>query len=310
MNDLFIKYAYHIDNLREDAGIKINDFCDGVCEPRTYRMYISGQRIMSQKMLNGFCRKLKLTPRDFYSSFNVNDSEEYKSMEKVYNYLSARQYEPARKILIMYDNIKFTNYRAELLYEYLVIRYNQLTESITKAEALSRYSKLINYPKCLEKTIFNNQETISITAISELENDFKENKAITFLNEFLSSPTLKLSSHTHKNVLPSIYAQVAYINGLNENYEEVIKVGKRGIAYILSNSVLRELDKLYYYVFFSMYELKHEETDEYCKKFIAATYTKYGNKDHTKRVMDMLKRDHGEEYVLKILSSLTTELLN
>ena len=51
MKELYVKYAYHIDSLREDKGMKISELCNGVCDRRTYSMYINGERTMSQKML-------------------------------------------------------------------------------------------------------------------------------------------------------------------------------------------------------------------------------------------------------------------
>lgn len=309
MKDLFIKYAYHIDNLREDAGIKTSDFCEGVCEPRTYRMYISGQRIMSQKMLNGFCKKLKLTPKDFYSSYNTNDNDEYKQVERIYIHLIKNEFEKARKILILFDNREFINYQAELLYEYCIIRYNLKTQQIVKAEALNRFSELINYPNCLEKTTFTLQDTLTISSIAELESEINENKALNFLTNFLSSPRIKLSSSYHRDILPSIFSQIAFIQGLNKEYAETLKVAKRGIRYCLDNYSLRELDRLYYYSFLSCLNLDLPQKDFYCKKTITTIYSKFEDKNYHKKMINMLKKDTNHDYIDYILNAIKIDLL-
>lgn len=309
MKDLFVKYAYHLDNLREDAGIKTADFCEGVCEPRTFRMYTSGQRTMSQKMLNGFCKKLKLTPNDFYNSYNINDQDEYIQVTKIYNHLTKNEFEKARKILIVLDGKSFINYNAKLLYDYCIIRYNSKTNTITKTDALNKFSKLINYPKCLSKTTFANQETLSIASIAELENEIGEDKALLFLTEFLTSPTLKLSSSTHRIVMPSIFALVSFLHGLNMNYKETLKVAERGIKYCIQNYSLRELDRLYYYSFISNLKLDLPEKDHYCKKYISAMYAKFESKEYHKQIINMLIKDTSKEYISKILESLREDLV-
>ncbi|AIO17992.1 hypothetical protein KQ51_00088 [Candidatus Izimaplasma bacterium HR1] len=303
MNDLFLKYAYFLDNLREDYGIKTKDFCEDVCEPRTYRMYISGKRVMSQKMINGFCKKLKLTPNDFYSSFNRNDYEEYIQISKIYNHLTNNQYENARKLLIIFDKKNFINYNAQLLYDYCIIRYNYKTNQIVKAEALNRYSNLINYPKCLDKMTFTIQETLSIAAIAELENEIKEVTALNFLTKFLSSPNLNLSSSNHKNVLPSMFSHVAYLNGLNDNFEYSLGVSKRGIRFCIANDSLRELDRLFYYSFLSCLRLNLPEKDYYCRKYINTVLTKYSDEEYHKKIISMLIRDTDEYYIQNILNT-------
>lgn len=309
MKDLFVKYAYFLDGLREDAGIKTVDFCSDICEPRTYRMYISGQRVMSQKMLNGFCQKLKITPRDFYNSYNLNDIEEYKKVSDIYNYIRKGQYENARKIMILFDDKEFVNYNSKLFYDFCVIRYNEKTKSIVKAEALSRYRKLINYPKCLEKSIFTHQETMSIAAIAELENEIKETRALEFLTDFITSKSIKLSSSVHKDVLPTAYSLVAYLHGMNGNYEEVVKVADRGIRYCLINDILNELDRLYYYGFLSRHYLDLPNKDYYFKKFLAATFVATDDIKQYQRIVDILTRDTSKEYVAKMMSTPYEEVL-
>jgi len=290
MKELYLKYAYHIDSLREEAGIKVPDFCEEVCEPRTYRYYISGQRVMSQKALNGFCKKLGFTPAEFYSSYNQFDKEEYQIVARLYYAIRKSNFLKARKIFILLENRNFTNVLAESIYEYCIIEYNYRNEVITKDSAYDRYRTLINYPKCLDKKSFTIQETLTIQSIATIEYSIKEYTALNFLERYLTDPSYSFVSSDPKDILPNIYATVAFYFGMDENYQKCQIISKRGIEICEGYNTLYELDKLYYYYLYSCFKLNNDEYKKYIPKYLAAIIIKH-DKEYLKSKLEMLRRD-------------------
>lgn len=293
MKELFRKYAYHIDFLRGQRKIKINDFCEGVCEPRTYRYYLSGSRIMSHTILNGFCKKLGFTPAEFYASYNGSDREEYYIVYKLYRNIMRNNFEQARKLLIVLDGQTFINPLSKSLYDYCVIEYNSRNNVITKDAAYSMFKKLINYPQCLDKMNFTIQETLTIQAIALLELQSEKKEAFNFLCKLLNNPEYNLVSSIPREILPTLYSTVAYQYITDDNYKEAKITALNGIKFCLQSNTLLDLDNLYYYCAYSDHKLKNDTYELYARKFLATTIAKY-NDDYIKKRVDIFKQYIGD----------------
>lgn len=278
MRDLFVHYAFHLDQLREEAGITIKKFCEGVCEPRTYRYYLSGQRTLSQDKLILFCKKLGFNVAEFYRSYNAHDTEEYQFVIKLYMDLKYKNYEEARKKLIILDQKEFTNISAKYLYEFCVIDYNYQRKTITKDAAYDQFVKLIDYPNCLNKSSISYVETATIMNLCKIEYSIGKRTAREFLVKLLFDPTVKLVSSLHREILPNAYAYIAQQYGMDGDTEMVIRLCERGIKYCLANEVLLDLNTLHYYLFFAYYTINDDRYKDLLFKFLSLEYIKYGTK--------------------------------
>ena len=49
---------FHLDDLRNDYGLSIKDFCEGVCDRRQYSRYQNARHIISHKNVIKFYEKL------------------------------------------------------------------------------------------------------------------------------------------------------------------------------------------------------------------------------------------------------------
>ena len=290
MNELFRKYAYHIDELRKDSNISINTFCENICEPRTYRYYISGSRVMSQKILNGFCKKLGFTPKDFYASYNISDKEEYQQVISLYLNISNSRFELAKKQLLLLDQKQFTNPLAESLYEFSVIEYNFLNKNITKEHAYDLFCSLIDYPKCLSKKTFTITDVASMKSISTIEIQINDYSAFNKLKLLLIDPDTNLVSSEQRDILPYLYAYISYISGLQSKIELSKDYAKKGIELSHKLQSMDVLDKLYYYYSLSSFKLNLPDWKEYIPKYLAMLIVKY-DKEYILNKIAMLEKD-------------------
>ena len=78
MNKIVQNYAYHLDNLRRKYNITVDEFCDGICNSRLYRRYLSGERTLTHLKIISFCERLGISPSDFYYSASERDRYELK----------------------------------------------------------------------------------------------------------------------------------------------------------------------------------------------------------------------------------------
>lgn len=290
MKDLYIKYAYHIDELRQKANISLGDFCEGVCDTRTFRYYISGSRTMSQKALNGFCGKLGFTPKDFYSSFNRSDKEEYQEVANLYLDVSNGKLESAKKRLLNLDRKQFTNPQSEYLFDYSIIEYNFRSKAITKEHALDLFSKLINYPKCLNKNAFTMVEFVTLKSISSIEFLIKEYKAYNHLKDMLINPEVELVSAELRDTLPYLYGYISFMAGMKGDIEISKEMAKKGIKFSHRLQSMDGLDKMYYYYTLSCFMLGDDDWKEYLPKYLAMIIVKY-DEQYLKEKIAMLERD-------------------
>lgn len=302
MKELFRKYAYHLDELREESGIKISDFCEGICEPRTYRYYTSGERIISQEKLNQFCKKLGYTIKEFINTYDYDDFDEYQLMNKLYFHIVRNEFDKAHKILFQFDSVEFENFNAKQLYDYCVIQYNYKCGNLHKEDAYRKFQELINYPTCLKKFHFNIQETLTIQAIARFEYQIGKRDALLFLEKFLIDPRYRLVSSNPADVVPVLFATVAYFLEKDKEVDRVIEVANRGIRVCKMLNTASSVDKLYYYLFFTKYSAGRDDYEEDLTNAIVMAYYNCTKEEFKKRI-EIIKEDGIEDplsYLTKI----------
>lgn len=244
--DISTKYAYHLDELRRRSGIKVNDFCDGICSDRQYRRYISGVYEIPQKSIILFAEKIGLSPSDFYNSFYSHDTEEYQRVASIYDNITELKWE------IVYDEInkmkthKFLSVQSKNLYDYCIINSDFQTKKITKLHSYDLYKDLINYPKCLKKKVFDIVDVITISQIAVIEHEIEKEEAILFLYRILFDREFVYVSSVNKYLLPSVYARLSRILAMKKKFSETEKISTIGIKYSLSIGDIHALPHLYY----------------------------------------------------------------
>ena len=290
MDTLFQLYAYHMDKLREQSGIKIGDFCEGVCDPRTYRYYINGERLMSQKVLNGFCEKLGFSPKEFYSSYTHSDKEEYQEVAQLYIDSEYEDNLHIRAQFLKFDNYNFTHPQAKALYDYTVTSFNLRTGKITKQHAFDLFTSSIDYPKILSKKVFTTPEILTLKEIAYLEFLLKEDRAYNFFKEMLINPDITFATSELKDILPHIYGFISWMAGLKKEIETSKYMAKKSIDLSHRLRTMDQLDKVYYYYTLSCYKLGEDTWKESLHKYIGILFVKY-DKETIQKKLDMLERD-------------------
>lgn len=275
MNDIAVLYAYHIDELRRSSKIKVSDFCDGICSDRQYRRYISGAQIITQKNINLFCDKLELSTSDFFNSFYIHDKKEYQRVFILYNSINNGNLESARNIIDDFVNYKFLNIQNNRWFDYCKIKVNHLSGKITIYNALDDYKVLVDYPKCIEKKIFDFVDILIIMNIAYIENELGTKKALFFLYKTLIENKIVYVSSDSRHIMPAIYAGIARILASHDEVVECEKISSKGINYCLKINDIHVLPHLYFFKAASLKKLGNiNKAMIEAKKCLACVITK------------------------------------
>ncbi|MCF7926116.1 MAG: helix-turn-helix domain-containing protein [Candidatus Izimaplasma sp.] len=95
-----IDYISIIDSLRLEKKLTVEDLCENIVNPRTYRRYLSGERKMSHEKIGEFCENLEITSSDLYFLTNRTERDEYVKVIKLYNLVNDQKYDE------FYDGLK------------------------------------------------------------------------------------------------------------------------------------------------------------------------------------------------------------
>lgn len=246
MAEMHTIYANYLDELRRDNRIKVSDFCDGVCNERTYRRYQSGEAIMSQVMMNKFVRKLGL---DLNGFLRFCDREAIKERTLVDEFYYAIDDDPdlARERMKELHNHKFQNTRNEELFKFCVVQYNLKNKMITRMEAYETFSKMIDYDTISQKKYFDMMDAFVLHQLCVLENYIDIQTTLEITYNALTGNGFDYFSGDHRDIMPALYQTVSRGFGARGDLKRSLEIADLGVAYSKKYHTLHLLKSLYYY---------------------------------------------------------------
>lgn len=295
MTSIYQKYIYFLDELRIEKGLKVVDFCEGICHERTYRKYLSGDNEMTQEKLNLFCQKLGFSAQDFYSAYNEQDKIENDLIGQFYISVYTANYEQAKILLRQLETITLTNPISIEYFESSLITYLHKTKKLTDMEAYDRYSKLIDYPDCLTHKHYNIGKLFALIQIAYLEAKIKEYKALEFAYSLLiDKKNIFLNSHT-RYYLTYVYRSVAQIYGVIGDWEKCESISQKGIQYSVESNAYNHLQSFHYFISLARYEKKDLEGSRKAARKCLTTCISVERLDLLKRYLEIMKDDFKED---------------
>jgi len=291
MKILLHRYSLHIEELRAIKNIPVLDFVDNICSDRQYRRFLSGTQFMKQTIMFALCRKLNMRPSDFLSSFNYKDEWEFQQIVKLYSFLVKKQYDNFVKYSSHFRNSQFYNIQSERIFHYCFIRFEYETKIINKYSAIDRLSKLIDYPKLLNRSMFDFVEVISLNKIAHLEVLDDITTALNGLRKILSDTRFIYISSNTRSIFPNIYSSVARMLGVIGDIEGALITSKLGITYSINNNCNIALSNLYYTHALSLFNLgRINEAFDVVIKCLASTISK-NNIEQFNHYLKLFKKD-------------------
>lgn len=257
------KYAIFLDELRNSYNITEDDFCENICDPRSYRRYLSGERNLTHQKIESFCEKLNISLNDFFYSAVEHDRIEFQKVNHLHQMIAHRDYDLFYKSAKDVNPKYFNNDQNKRFLKFCYLRADYKTNRIHPYEAHNELSALIDYPECLKRTAFDYLDIISLTTIAAIEVDANKRLALNKLLEILSDNSLRYLSSESRYLMPSVYGSVAiFLKNLKE-YETAIELCKKGIEYSNIYQVSDTLAYLHYVMGHSLLQMGRKKEAEY-----------------------------------------------
>ena len=242
------RYVYHLDDLRKQKKITIKELCEGICDERSYRRYLSGERELKQEFLSKFCVRLGISINDFYYSFMERDKFEYETVANMYDLLLQKDYNKLN--IVVKNNLKkkYTNAFNSKFLNYIHVRFLVENDKINPYDAYDRYSSIVNYPTCKKSNIFDFADILTLLRIADLESGFKKKRttAINLLYRILKNREVRFLTFDNKYMMANLYGDLAILFGRLGKIESSFDIATEGIKYSLSIGNNDALTQLYY----------------------------------------------------------------
>jgi hypothetical protein len=240
------KYAIHLDNLRQNQNITVEEFCFDIVDPRTFRRYKTGEKTLTHLKVIEFCKKLKISPTDFYFSARESDNYDFQQVNSLYLLASARSYEEFK---IKSSKINKKDIDDIQVHRYLDFCHCKVDYELGKSneeETINKLKEIVDFPDCLKYNAFDFVSLVCIQLIAEIEVKFKKEDALNKLIDLLKNPNLIYTSSETNTILPSIYSNVSILLLRLKKFDIALKISHKGIEYSIKHSNFNGLAHLYY----------------------------------------------------------------
>ncbi len=253
-------YFYHLDELREDNNINIDDFIEDICSKRQYWRYKNGENICPQVRLSKFIERLELTNSEFLNYFYRKELNEFEELDKLYKYIQANEYKKAKIILDSFENVHLTGYETKSLYELCKLLFNNTFSKRTIEQKIRNYATFIDYPGVLQKSYYSFRDIVLLVEIAAFEAKQNRYDAVNRLYEILKEDITYVSGNS-RFYMPTVFVTVVKIYGSSGDIQKALDLSQEGIQYSKYVQDSRALPNLYHLSAISKYKLGKAESE-------------------------------------------------
>ena len=259
--DLSMLQANHLDEIRVQKVMTVEDLCDGICTDRQYRRYLSGDSILSYGQLVKFCDKLNIGINDFYYSLGQKDRYTFKQLEEVYQLIYAKKFDESYESLKAIDKTILDSSNTRF-YNYILLRLKFEKHIFNENDVMKEIHENNIYDNLKKSNIYDFVDILYLNLISNIELRNEHSDAFEILIKILRSDEDIYISTENKFLLPPIYSNLSQQLGQKKRYAESFELAQDGIAFCLKHSSSDALRKLYYIEMLG-YQKQHNEREMY-----------------------------------------------
>ncbi|KFZ26211.1 MAG: hypothetical protein KQ78_01562 [Candidatus Izimaplasma bacterium HR2] len=297
-------YFYHIDELRDENKIKIEEFIEGICSIRQYWRYRNGDNVCTQKKITLFLEKLNLSHSEFFNYFYAKELSEYKRLAKLYSLININKKNEAKEIITSLNNINFVSIETRSLFSLYKLLYENEFSNSSLQHKINNYAKAIDYPKCLERTFYSFRDLVLLIRIAKYESKCNIFKATERLYEIIKTDIVYVSGHT-RFFMPSIFVSLSKIYGSSGDFTKSLDISNEGIEYSKRIQDSRALPNLYYSSAISKYKLgiRNQYEDDIIKCLFSSIASH--SKETYNLYVNLIKNTFGitDEILINMISS-------
>lgn len=238
--------AQHLDDIRINKNVTIEDLCDGITDSRQFRRYKSGYSDLPFSKLKAFCDKLKISLNDFYYSLLQKDRKIYSKLAEIYDTCQASDYDEAQEKLNRFSNANGLDNQNKKFYDFLNLYLNYHFGRTSTIDTIAKLKSKCSYEKLKKQKVFDFIDILYINLIMITETNIGINKSVNLLESILRTSDYIYISSENKHILPPIYANLAIYYGQQGNTKKSLALAEEAIMFCRHHSILDSLPSLYY----------------------------------------------------------------
>jgi len=290
------EFGLFIDGLRISRNLSREELTDDVMSISQYKRYIRGDTSIPNSKLLELADRLRFNIYDIHFLFDKQNNNEYENVVSIYIDLTKNEFEKAYKKSKDLDPETFISQYNYTFYNFCVFWAQHSLGIVSDVHVLDLYSRLIDYPNCIDNETFNFVEISVLIKIAKISAKISNYEGANFLYEILRNPQFKYTSSSDSMFLPSVYSTLASILGMQEEFEKVVDISSLGIEYCKKRETSSALPHLYYYKASAHFDLGQEkEALESAKRCFMALYL-----EGKPSKMTIFKNNFEEEFDMKL----------
>jgi len=247
MNNGAREFGLFIDGLRIERDVSREDLCEGIMSLSQYKRYLRGDTSIPNGKLIQIADKLKFSINDIHLLYSRKHDSDNNKVLHLYKLVQEQKVKEAYELGRKLGKETFISDYTTQMYDFCMLILQHSLNLVSDVHVLDLYSKLIDYPNCIQKSSYNIVEISTLIQIVNLSAKVGNFEAANFLYEILASDSFELSSSEKSSYLPSVYSNLARILGMQEDFTRVLEITNRGIKYCLLSFRTTSLPNLYFY---------------------------------------------------------------
>ncbi len=272
--------SLYFDKLRYERNMTQEVFVTGIVSIRQFRRYLKGECDIPQDIINQLSRRLGFKPEYVIWDFESERINETTLITNFYNsvanidYAAAEEFNKQIRSKYIIDDVN------KLYYTHTVNMLDMSKKNILEEAFIQKTIKLIDFPNILQNRMLSTAEIMILSTLMSI-GQFKEKEVIANrLKLYVSEPKLIVGGQNQHFILLCIQ-RLAQYEGVNGNYEEVIRLCSRGIE--LSKGFRTYYLLEYFYYFNSLAYHKLGDTKNY-EEFVYRCYTTLYAENNEKKI--------------------------
>jgi transcriptional regulator with XRE-family HTH domain len=297
------KAIIHLDNIRIQKKMTVEELCDGICGDRQYRKYVKGDTNISEKRLMEFVNKLGISARDFYYSLYDKDRYDFNDIKNLYIQLEQKDFSEFNTKLDVLSKLEGLSSHNQRFLSFIRTKYLLDKKEILESTAIAQLSKICEYPSCLKMNVFDFVDIISLHLIAQLEYKCGKTDSVDLLLRILKDRSIMYITSETESMLPSIYSNVSIILGRLGRIEAWVSLATEGIDFCLKNDYGKSLTRLYYSLSMAHKQLNNGTLAEHYAALCYSNAIARNNPNEAQQFFKLLEKDFHKDPFRMIVES-------
>jgi len=249
-----------LEHIRLGRSITQEDFVDGICSIRQYQRYRNGDSAIPYERVEKFAEKLGIPSKKLLNQFEQAKNAQMHLVNQFYNAVVKRNFQQSYNLKQKIIKDVIIEQETQVYFKHSLIFEKYQNNKITRADAIRKNMRLINYPEILKQDYFTDIEILIMSSLIDFHDIPKFEVLLERLGQLFESES-SIFSGGNEMVKSLILMRIAQGNGILEHHNNVIYFANKGLENGMQNKNYHLFEYFYYFKAMSHFEL--EQYDAY-----------------------------------------------